>query len=311
MEKDFSMLSLEHLTKLNRGGSLETIYRPKSVVVGLELQKYGIDLKERIKTTDWSDIYRAWDKKGGEICVKVVNQMQFFYKEKQALDKVAKSRFIISLFQSIETKRFGMFIVPFARGETLLEFVEKEDQLLDSEETYVLNLDNIRVIIYRLLRALAYIHELSVIHRDVKFDNVLFLEVGRPDTIVLADFGLSYVLDKGQCNVIGDRAGTPEYAAPELLEKSVTSCATDMWAFGVILYALIFREAPFFGETMEEIFAEVLDKIHLRNIWINTFRNDVPRNPGNLIRNILVRDPEKRLTAKQCLKHMWFQNKTV
>ncbi|XP_068126256.1 ribosomal protein S6 kinase-related protein isoform X2 [Hyperolius riggenbachi] len=90
-----------------------------------------------------------------------------------------------------------------------------------------------------LVSVLVYLHNLGIIHRDVKMENILLDERGH---LKLSDFGLSQQL------AFGERAyticGTLQYMAPEVLCGGPYSHSADWWSFGVLLYALAVGEFP-------------------------------------------------------------------
>ncbi|KAI9218584.1 kinase-like domain-containing protein, partial [Blastocladiella britannica] len=88
--------------------------------------------------------------------------------------------------------------------------------------------------------ALAYMHDRNIVHRDLKLENILLVSRTRPYTIKLSDFGMSMILPSADTR-IDSRCGSEEYAAPELIMLTGSAFApkpADMWAAGVILYAL-------------------------------------------------------------------------
>jgi serine/threonine-protein kinase len=93
--------------------------------------------------------------------------------------------------------------------------------------------------------ALGRAHELGVIHRDLKPDNVLVRSVQGDDTIKLTDFGIAKVVDAPAITFSDQRFGTPGYIAPEYLEGAAPSARGDLYALGVLLYELLTGRQPF------------------------------------------------------------------
>ena len=94
-----------------------------------------------------------------------------------------------------------------------------------------------------------YCHSRGVIHRDLKLENVLFKMQPEPmDDDDLGAFSVK-VIDFGIAGVAADKvdAGTLSYMAPECLEKQMaeTTPAIDVWAIGIMFYAMLFGELPF------------------------------------------------------------------
>ena len=89
-----------------------------------------------------------------------------------------------------------------------------------------------------------YCHSRGVVHRDLKLENVLFKHPDQADNLVkVVDFGIAGVADEKV------DAGTLSYMAPECLEKVMadTTPAIDVWAIGIMLYAMIYGSLPFAG----------------------------------------------------------------
>lgn len=98
-----------------------------------------------------------------------------------------------------------------------------------------------------LLSAVAYIHAQGIIHRDIKFENILFLRNGEYDKIKIIDFGsaITYSL-KNFIKILG-MTGNPIYASPEMLAGKGYDPKTDVWSCGVIFHYLLLGVFPFDG----------------------------------------------------------------
>ncbi|XP_055818931.1 calcium-dependent protein kinase 26-like [Solanum dulcamara] len=144
-------------------------------------------------------------------------------------------------------------------------------------------------------------HSLGVMHRDLKPENFLFVNEEEDSPLKTIDFGLSMFFKPGQ--IFDDVVGSPYYVAPEVLRKRYGPEA-DIWSAGVIIYILLSGVPPFWGESEEEIFDEVLhgDIDFDLDPWPK-----ISQGAKDLVRRMLVRDPKKRLTAHEVLCHPWVQ----
>ncbi|KAK7284757.1 hypothetical protein RJT34_19510 [Clitoria ternatea] len=144
-------------------------------------------------------------------------------------------------------------------------------------------------------------HSLGVIHRDLKPENFLFLDGHEDSTLKAIDFGMSVFFKPG--DIFSDVVGSPYYIAPEVLRKCYGPEA-DVWSAGVIIYILLCGSPPFWGESEQEIFQEVLygDLDFSSDPWPNISDSAI-----DLVRKMLVRDPRKRITAHEVLCHPWIQ----
>ncbi|KAK4834506.1 hypothetical protein QYF36_023968 [Acer negundo] len=144
-------------------------------------------------------------------------------------------------------------------------------------------------------------HSLGVMHRDLKPENFLFVNEEEDSPLKAIDFGLSVFFKPG--DTFFDVVGSPYYVAPEVLRKKYGPEA-DVWSAGVIIYILLSGVPPFWAESEDEIFQEVLHGAldFSSDPWPN-----ISESAKDLVRKMLVRDPKKRLTAHEVLCHPWVQ----
>ncbi|CAN8237270.1 unnamed protein product [Cochlearia groenlandica] len=142
-------------------------------------------------------------------------------------------------------------------------------------------------------------HSLGVMHRDLKPENFLFVSKHEDSLLKTIDFGLSMFFKPD--DVFTDVVGSPYYVAPEVLRKRYGPEA-DVWSAGVIVYILLSGVPPFWAETEQGIFEQVLhgDLDFSSDPWPN-----ISESAKDLVRKMLLRDPKKRLTAHQVLCHPW------
>ncbi|EOY08541.1 hypothetical protein SCA6_002042 [Theobroma cacao] len=144
-------------------------------------------------------------------------------------------------------------------------------------------------------------HSMGVMHRDLKPENFLFVNEEEDSPLKAIDFGLSIFFKPG--DILSDVVGSPYYVAPEVLRKRYGPEA-DVWSAGVIIYILLSGVPPFWGETEQEIFDEVLhgDLDFTSDPWPS-----ISDSAKDLVRKMLVRDAKKRITAYEVLRHPWVQ----
>nr|CAD1841588.1 unnamed protein product [Ananas comosus var. bracteatus] len=144
-------------------------------------------------------------------------------------------------------------------------------------------------------------HSLGVMHRDLKPENFLFADHSEEAPLKTIDFGLSVFFRPGE--VFTDVVGSPYYVAPEVLRKKYGPEA-DVWSAGVIIYILLCGVPPFWAESEQGIFEEVL---HGKLDFQSEPWPSISESAKDLVRRMLVRDPKKRLTAHEVLRHPWVQ----
>jgi len=153
-----------------------------------------------------------------------------------------------------------------------------------------------------LLSAVSYCHSKNVAHRDLKPENLLLDSDSKDPTLKVIDFGTSQILDSD--HKIYGRIGTPLYVAPEVLSGSYTE-KCDIWSCGVILYVLLSGNQPFQGSSKTEVFDKI---IHGAYKLTGSCWRSISREAIDLIKNMLIVNPEKRYTAIEALNHPWLQN---
>ncbi|KAL8138352.1 hypothetical protein V2J09_004353 [Rumex salicifolius] len=144
-------------------------------------------------------------------------------------------------------------------------------------------------------------HSLGVMHRDLKPENFLFVNHEEDALLKTIDFGLSMFFKPGE--TYSDVVGSPYYVAPEVLRKHYgPEC--DIWSAGVIVYILLSGVPPFWDETEQGIFEQVLrgELDFISEPWPS-----ISHGAKDLVSKMLERDPTKRLTAHQVLCHPWVQ----
>ncbi|KAM8764407.1 microtubule-associated serine/threonine-protein kinase 1 isoform 3-T3 [Rhynchonycteris naso] len=222
------------------------------------------------------------------------NQIQQAFVERDILT-FAENPFVVSMFCSFETRRHLCMV---------MEYVEGGDCATLLKNIGALPVEMARMYFAETVLALEYLHNYGIVHRDLKPDNLLITSMGH---IKLTDFGLSKMglmslttnlyeghiekdarefLDKQVC-------GTPEYIAPEVILRQGYGKPVDWWAMGIILYEFLVGCVPFFGDTPEELFGQVIsDDI----LWPEG-DEALPTDAQLLISSLLQTNPLVRLGA--------------
>src|SRR5690606_4042220 len=112
-------------------------------------------------------------------------------------------------------------------------------------------------IAWQLATALARAHELDVIHRDIKPDNIFLLQRRGGDFVKLLDFGLAKVVGEHRLTATGKVFGTPEYLAPEQARGEPLTGAADQYSLGCVLYEMLTGRLPFEGPSPEVVLAHL------------------------------------------------------
>mmetsp|Transcript_33399 Transcript_33399/g.83732 ORF Transcript_33399/g.83732 Transcript_33399/m.83732 type:complete len:390 (-) Transcript_33399:220-1389(-) len=160
----------------------------------------------------------------------------------------------------------------------------------------------------RLLSAIAALHDAGVAHCDVKPANLMLGLAGDLDSLTLIDLGFAVdLLSEGSRQA----QGTPHYCAPEQAraffcrDSASYGTEVDTWAVGVVLHRLLFGELPFTGYCNTELLQSVMMyNDRLPGATLAQCSDDA----RSLLAGLLCSDPQKRLTAREALRHPYLQD---
>jgi serine/threonine protein kinase len=147
---------------------------------------------------------------------------------------------IIRLYETFESNKHILFVIELCGGGDLLTYVRKRRKLTE---------DVAKSVFLRLVDGLNYCHAKSILHRDIKLDNILLNAVGH---MKICDFGVSKIVQKGER--MTEQCGTPAYIAPEIIrDRGYEGFAADVWSAGVVLFAMLYGTVPFKANNMRDL----------------------------------------------------------
>ena len=254
---------------------------------GKFLGKGGFAKCYELKRVDNGRIYAAKiiDKQGlynGRSKKKLINEIK--------IHKKLNNSNIVGFEKFFEDKDNVYILLELCSNQTLRELVKRRIRLNELEvQCYTL----------QIIRALKYLHNHRIIHRDLKLGN-LFLTSKLE--LKLGDFGLAAKLEYD-----GQRrktvCGTPNYVAPEILEKkNGHSYEVDIWSLGIVIYTMLFGVPPFDAND---------EKIIYKKIKMNSYKFPdsikVENSAKKLISSLLNLDPSKRPSLDSIIEHDFFK----
>jgi calcium/calmodulin-dependent protein kinase I len=153
-----------------------------------------------------------------------------------------------------------------------------------------------------IVDAVRYCHKLGIVHRDLKPENLLYSSNEENAMIKVSDFGFAKFLIPKSKEQLFTACGTPSYVAPEIIESKGYDAKVDCWSLGVILYVMLCGFPPFYADDNNTLFnmIKTADFEFHSPYWDN-----VSENAKDLIKKLLVVEPEKRLNTEEILKHPW------
>ncbi|KAM6156519.1 testis-specific serine/threonine-protein kinase 1-like [Erethizon dorsatum] len=205
---------------------------------------------------------------------------------------------IIKTYEIFETMHGKIYIVMElgAQGD-LLEFIKTQGALRE---------DDARKKFHQLSSAIKYCHDLDIVHRDLKCENLL---LDKHFNIKVSDFGFSKCCSRGQSGQLTlskTFCGSAVYAAPEVLQGiPYQPKVYDIWSLGVILYIMVCGSMPYDDSNIKKMLH--LQKEHRVNF---PRYKHLTRECKDLIYHMLQPDVNQRLHIDQILSHCWLQPKT-
>ena len=164
-------------------------------------------------------------------------------------------------------------------------------------------------IVRSVLEAIALCHEKNIVHRDLKAENILLLnEHDEPPTVKVIDFGLATYLHSAEC--FKECVGTVYYAAPEVMTLPVQyDEKVDIWSIGVIAFVLLAEGTPPFLGDSESGTIELVKSKDLE--FPSQDWEYISPEAKEFCRFLLEKDPKKRPSAKEALKHHWLEQNEI
>ncbi|KAF8542088.1 hypothetical protein BDD12DRAFT_729996 [Trichophaea hybrida] len=193
--------------------------------------------------------------------------------------------YICGMRDVIKTNNHWYMLCEYVNGGQMLDYIISHGRLKEKQA---------RKFGRQIASALDYCHRNSIVHRDLKIENILISKTG---DIKIIDFGLS--------NLFSPRAqlktfcGSLYFAAPELLQAKIyTGPEVDVWSFGIVLYVLVCGKVPFDDQNMPALHAKIKRGQVEYPQWLS---NDC----RNLLSRMLVTDPRNRASLQEIMTHPW------
>ncbi|KAI3492427.1 hypothetical protein L1887_42931 [Cichorium endivia] len=212
---------------------------------------------------------------------------EIVHKEVEIMQHLSGHPGVVTLKAVYEDAKSFHLVMELCSGGRLLDQMWKDGLFSEQKAANLIK---------ELMLVLKYCHDMGVIHRDVKPENILLSANG---SMKLADFGLAARIANGQS--LYGVVGSPAYVAPEVLAGGYSE-KVDIWSAGVVLHAVLVGYLPFGGDSVNTVFEAV------KNVTVD-FQGElwepISRPARDLIAHMLTRNVSERYTAEEVLRHPW------
>ncbi|KAF9981958.1 serine/threonine-protein kinase KIN2 [Modicella reniformis] len=193
--------------------------------------------------------------------------------------------YIVSLYEVMVLPHHYYMVLEHVDGGQMLDYIISHGKLKEKHA---------RKFARQIASSLDYCHRNSIVHRDLKIENILISKSGN---IKIIDFGLSNLYSSR--SHLSTFCGSLYFAAPELLNAKVyTGPEVDIWSFGIVLYVLVCGKVPFDDQSMPALHAKIKRGFVEYPAWLS---NDC----RHLLSRMLVTVPSQRATMAEVLAHPW------
>jgi len=264
--------------------------------------KYGrYEMLKHLGTGSFATVHLAKDIKTGDlVAMKFIDKVNFVGPEADSiyeeikLMKSIKHKNIVKLIDVIETSTVLCIVMEYCENGELYDMIVENFQNFTNDDK--------KKIFKELVEAVKYLHENNISHRDLKVENVL---LDKDNNVKLADFNLATRFQPNE--LFTHRCGSEEYTSPEIVtRKAYDPRLTDIWALGIILYAIVVGHLPFYHKNGEKI-QSMYHRIAMVNYKFPS-GVEIDKDAKNLIGSILKYTPQSRASLDQILAHPWLQN---
>uniref|UniRef100_A0AAR2M4Z5 Protein kinase domain-containing protein n=1 Tax=Pygocentrus nattereri TaxID=42514 RepID=A0AAR2M4Z5_PYGNA len=261
------------------------------------------EFKEILGTGAFSEVVLAQERSTGKMfAVKCIPKKALKGKESSIENEIAvlrkiKHENIVALEDIYESSDHLYLIMQLVSGGELFDRIVEKGFYTEKDAS---------TLIRQVLDAVNYLHSMGIVHRDLKPENLLYFNPHDGSKIMISDFGLSKM--EGTGDVMSTACGTPGYVAPEVLAQKPYSKAVDCWSIGVIAYILLCGYPPFYDENDSKLFEQILKADYEFDA---PYWDDISDSAKDFIGSLMEKDPAKRFTCEQALRHPWIAGDTA
>ena len=208
--------------------------------------------------------------------------------------KICQFPYIIKFIEAYETIDNIFIFMEYCPGGTLFQFLKNRNFKIS--EKLAVN------ILYKICLAVDYFHSYGITHRDLKPENILMTSKDDDSDIRILDFGLGKII--GPNEKCSEPYGTIVYCAPEIILNKPYTKIVDSWSLGVLAYALLYGKLPFWHNERIILKQYIVKR---QPFYKGHGLNNISDEAINFIFNLLIKDPNKRMSISKALHHKLFQ----
>ncbi|KAK2760728.1 serine/threonine-protein kinase KIN2 [Arachnomyces sp. PD_36] len=193
--------------------------------------------------------------------------------------------YVCGMRDVVRTNYHWYMLFEYVNGGQMLDYIISHGKLKEKQA---------RKFARQIASALDYCHRNSIVHRDLKIENILISKTG---DIKIIDFGLSNLFSPR--SHLKTFCGSLYFAAPELLQaRQYTGPEVDVWSFGIVLYVLVCGKVPFDDQSMPQLHAKIKK-------GVVEYPQGLTSECRHIISRMLVTDPKQRASLNEILNHPW------
>lgn len=218
--------------------------------------------------------------------------------ERVVLELVRGFPFVVTLRHAFQTNTALYMVSDFCAGGNLRTLLGKHNAGRMPE-------DDAKRIMVQIILALEHLHQLNVIYRDLKPDNVLLSADG---DVRLCDFGLSKLLSTGRFGRTRSFCGSTSYMSPQIVTNKSYGIATDLWSLGALFYRMLVGRAPF-DQSSNQLGSRNKPEDIQRRIQLEdpSFPSFLSANACEMLEGLLRKDEERRTNLQDLKEALFFE----
>jgi len=245
----------------------------------------------------FSTVHAAHKRSNGQRCaIKIIDKTKLKPKDVESIESEIRILStidhpnVLKLLDHHSEKDKVYIVTELCEGGELFDRIVQREFYSETDAQHVLR---------AIASALQHCHAKKIVHRDLKPENILMLTQEPDSPLKIADFGFAKQMEDDEMLTA---LGTPNYIAPEILERKPYDSAVDLWSLGVIAYVLLCGYPPFYAEGNPEMFVKIKRGLYK---FDSPYWDNISKGAKDLISKLLVVDPSGRLTIDEVLEHPW------